>query len=569
MINKKTDIFLKQLAESSANDEALVGATDSGQTSLTFPDDSWTGWAKRLAMFVTVSPPQGQEHLLAQLQDMSKVTNQFLHTRNIRAIEVEAPESTQTLTRANVKKLLEDIKSSHKYAYDTILNALTSAHMQISGQENSDAMLQQAIHSIQEQLNGLDEQKVKEVLPEALRQLSAVGGNTADVVTICSKIASIYDVDFQLDESQPPESVSIHSSDDYVSLDNYNPEWGEIAKDGDHLLHQHNLRTQEHMKLADTQVIRHHKNLSAGEWGTVDQIQEGEKDPFRARKTTRHDGAKDSQKAQDELQRMENEHEIMSSLDHPHILKVTGSRPVTETIKVVHEHEEGDGFIHVDRVEDGQAGLQTELAVGNLDPDGNLLPSLSMKERLKCCLQIMEATAYMNNKGIAHLDLKPENILYTPEKGAMIADFGFAQKMQPATGGNSSQVKQENCMPMRYSAPERAQLKYYDGPKADAWSLAMTMGELLTNDSPMDSEIIKNAFLERGSPFITRGYMGWIHPDAIEAGIYSFLERQRATLEGLYPLFGDMLQPEPEYRLSAEEALDKYRDLLERMIEEA
>ena len=105
----------------------------------------------------------------------------------------------------------------------------------------------------------------------------------------------------------------------------------------------------------------------------------------------------------------------------------------------------------------------------------------SNRRRLKIFHSIVKAVKGLHKKGIAHLDLKPENILISSDlKKVKLCDFG------------NSRILSNDCMisnsvgTMLYSAPEIHNNTYYDGMKADMWSLGILWHVLVTNHWPFE-----------------------------------------------------------------------------------
>lgn len=52
--------------------------------------------------------------------------------------------------------------------------------------------------------------------------------------------------------------------------------------------------------------------------------------------------------------------------------------------------------------------------------------SKSIQQKLQLLLEMLQALAYLHQRGIIHCDLKPENALVTPDDGVRVLDFGLA-----------------------------------------------------------------------------------------------------------------------------------------------
>lgn len=129
--------------------------------------------------------------------------------------------------------------------------------------------------------------------------------------------------------------------------------------------------------------------------------------------------------------------------------------------------------------------------------------SYTEKDASDLIRQVLEATAYIHEKGIVHRDLKPENLLfYCKDENSkiMISDFGLS-KMEGS--GDMSTA----CGTPGYVAPEVLAQKPY-GKAVDVWSLGVISYILLCgyppfydeNDSKLFEQIL-NGDYEFDSPF--------------------------------------------------------------------
>ncbi|XP_005387050.1 PREDICTED: sperm motility kinase 2B-like [Chinchilla lanigera] len=92
--------------------------------------------------------------------------------------------------------------------------------------------------------------------------------------------------------------------------------------------------------------------------------------------------------------------------------------------------------------------------------------------------ELVEAVQYCHDLGIVHGDLKPGNILMDTEGHPKLSDFGLGFRFQPsqkvtAPGGT-----------LYYCAPEVFLKKKHQGPPVDAWSLGITLYEMVAGYRP-------------------------------------------------------------------------------------
>jgi eukaryotic-like serine/threonine-protein kinase len=107
-------------------------------------------------------------------------------------------------------------------------------------------------------------------------------------------------------------------------------------------------------------------------------------------------------------------------------------------------------------------------------------------ERLGCSLrQVLDALAYVHERGLVHRDLKPSNIMVDDRRQARIMDFGLVKHaeelVEPLTG--TGRV----VGTYRYMSPEQAQGDPVDG-RADLYSLGVILYELLAAAPPFTSQ---------------------------------------------------------------------------------
>lgn len=103
---------------------------------------------------------------------------------------------------------------------------------------------------------------------------------------------------------------------------------------------------------------------------------------------------------------------------------------------------------------------------------------LSMEERLKIFMKIIDAVAYIHSHGIAHLDLKPENIFLRQDLTPMIADFGCCEtpvtrKINPNYNGT-----------YYYCSPEFLDGTQFDNRPADVWALGIILYVIFAHHYP-------------------------------------------------------------------------------------
>lgn len=151
------------------------------------------------------------------------------------------------------------------------------------------------------------------------------------------------------------------------------------------------------------------------------------------------------------------EAEIIASLEHPHILPVYNFG-----------------------TSDSQPYLVMRLLEG-----GSLSDWVKSKRKpnvdkvIKAVTNMAEALDFSHARGILHRDVKPSNMLLDQNGFVYLSDFGLA--VFPADG------EQRGLGSAAYISPEQARGEDVDG-RADIYSLAVTLFELITGEKPYTGE---------------------------------------------------------------------------------
>jgi len=157
------------------------------------------------------------------------------------------------------------------------------------------------------------------------------------------------------------------------------------------------------------------------------------------------------------------------------------------------------------------------------------------KDAVQVVREVLDAVHYLHQNNVVHRDLKPENLLYlTPDHNSslVLADFGIAKMLE-----NNNEMLTTMAGSFGYAAPE-VMLKKGHGKPVDMWSLGVITYTLLCGYSPFRSETL---------------------PELIEEcsnGRVIFHERYWKDVSQDAKMFiGELLQPNPTERLTADEAL--------------
>jgi TolB-like protein/tetratricopeptide (TPR) repeat protein len=163
---------------------------------------------------------------------------------------------------------------------------------------------------------------------------------------------------------------------------------------------------------------------------------------------------------------LENESRSASALNHPNIC-------------TIHDVGEADGqfFVAMEYVE-GES-------LARLIPPGGLPEEVVVRYGL----QMADALAHAQERGIVHRDLKSANVVVTPEGRVKVLDFGLAQRMPkkeldvvtqskvslPTTGGIGGTLA--------YMAPETLRGEEANA-RSDLWALGVVLYEMAAGELP-------------------------------------------------------------------------------------
>ncbi|XP_008578838.1 PREDICTED: NUAK family SNF1-like kinase 2 [Galeopterus variegatus] len=239
--------------------------------------------------------------------------------------------------------------------------------------------------------------------------------------------------------------------------------------------HKHNLRHRYEFL----------ETLGKGTYGKVKKARESS-GRLVAIKSIRKDKIKDEQ----DLMHIRREIEIMSSLNHPHII-------------TIHEVFENSSKIVI---------------VMEYASRGDLYDYISERQRLSECearhffRQIVSAVHYCHQNGVVHRDLKLENILLDANGNIKIADFGLSNLY------HQGKFLQTFCGSPLYASPEIVNGKPYTGPEVDSWSLGVLLYILVHGTMPFDGQdhktlvkqISSGAYREPPKPSDACGLIRWL-----------------------------------------------------------
>jgi len=186
----------------------------------------------------------------------------------------------------------------------------------------------------------------------------------------------------------------------------------------------------------------------------------------------------DKEKISKCIQGLAMEAKLLSTLDHPHIMKLTGIS--------VNDFNE-NSFLIMERLgsflEDKfDTWSITESNLSKMrkrffDPTGKKKKNLIL-QKLLVAYNVSSSMAYLHNFRIMHRDLKPDNIGFNMRGQLQLFDFGLAKKLP----GNENYKLTGGTGTIRYMAPEVINNSLY-GLSADVWSFGVVLWQIMSSGS--------------------------------------------------------------------------------------
>lgn len=158
------------------------------------------------------------------------------------------------------------------------------------------------------------------------------------------------------------------------------------------------------------------------------------------------------------LERFKREVEVISHLEHPHILPI-------------YDYGEAEGVPYIAMRFLGGGSMAQMIRRGVPD----------LEELIRPMRQISQALDYAHMQGIIHRDLKPGNIMLDENGNAYLSDFGIARVMGSDLTGSAI------IGTPAYMSPEQANGLAIDG-RSDIYSLGIVLFELITGREPYQAE---------------------------------------------------------------------------------
>ena len=222
-------------------------------------------------------------------------------------------------------------------------------------------------------------------------------------------------------------------------------------------------------------IVGHYKLLEQiGEGGMGAVYVAEQSRPFRRRVALKI--IKPGMDSQQVIARFEAERQTLAIMDHPNIAKV----------------------LDAGTTEAGLPYFVMELVKGTTITEFCDAQKLGTRQRLKLFATLCQAVQHAHQKGIIHRDIKPSNVLVEVHDVVpvpKVIDFGVAKAMgQQLTDKTLYTGFAQMVGTPLYMSPEQAGQSSVDiDTRSDVYSLGVLLYELLTGNTPFESETLRKA----------------------------------------------------------------------------
>ena len=186
-----------------------------------------------------------------------------------------------------------------------------------------------------------------------------------------------------------------------------------------------------------------------------------------------------------EADRFVREISLASQLNHPNIARLLDSGSVEWVVFYAMELVEGPT-------------LRERLDAG---------PPLTEAESVSIAADLLAALEHAHGHGVVHRDVKPDNIVLSPQRGAVLLDFGIARAMQESGGAKltGTGIAVGTC---QYMSPEQIMATADLDQRTDLYSLGCLLYECATGAPPFvhpsDSIVMQRQVMEAPAELSTR-----------------------------------------------------------------
>ena len=168
------------------------------------------------------------------------------------------------------------------------------------------------------------------------------------------------------------------------------------------------------------------------------------------------------------------EAQMLASLDHPNIVRVTDVFEENDTAYYVMEN----------------------LPAGSLSEKVKKNGPFTEEQALVYVREVADALAYIHDRNTVHLDVKPSNILLNTKGQAVLIDFGIS-KHYDDSGEQTSSTPVGNSKGFAPLEQGRAGDVSQFKPSTDIYALGATLFFLLSGQTPPEASIVNEDGLER------------------------------------------------------------------------
>jgi serine/threonine-protein kinase len=176
----------------------------------------------------------------------------------------------------------------------------------------------------------------------------------------------------------------------------------------------------------------------------------------------------------DALQRFQNEAQSAARLDHENIARVYFVGEERDLPFIVFEFVEG---------------MNVRLLVERKGP-------LPLAEAISYTIQVTEALAHADSRGVVHRDIKPSNVLITPEGRVKLIDMGLARLRGGDAAGEDLTQSGVTLGTFDYISPEQARDPRNADIRSDIYSLGCTLFFMLAGQPPFPEGTVLQKLLQ-------------------------------------------------------------------------